>query len=112
MSIDEAITILQAAKDGKAEWRNRCSESKVWYPYKEISGVDVLGQSDFEFRVKPEPPKPREWRVHWVEGMHKPEIFCEWDGNTTKCPNCIHVREVLEVPSMEPQQPKSACVFG
>lgn len=52
------------------------------------------------YRVKPEPPKPREWRVCLRRIEHTTAgFFAPWDGNVS-CSECIQVREVLEETSV------------
>jgi hypothetical protein len=59
MSIDDMIEVLQAVKDGKAEWKYK--DQNGWSPFTknafESHGIDT---PDFRYRVKPE---PREW---WI----------------------------------------------
>ena len=94
MSDDEIIAVVQARKEGKTiqfkyiygrqEWHDTTSNSPVWNFHER------------QYRVKPEPPKPREFWITKCNDVangiqvheHEPMKFgC--------CEEIIHVREVL-----------------
>jgi hypothetical protein len=103
MKIDDIITVLRAAKEGKP------------LEFKPLPRIDPLCQYDWqdapspswdfstkEYRVKPEPPKPREF---WIccngtdqEGRPLDALIYP------RAPICnrtvIHLREVVDAPSV------------
>lgn len=100
ISLDEMITLIQAHKDGKEiEFRRPNAVDDSWKPY-DLSRELARG---FELRIKPEPPKSREWWI--IAETSELESF----GGATLY-NCkqilldnqvqVHVREVLpeEIP--------------
>lgn len=51
------------------------------------------------YRVKPEPPKPREWWINMYEDECSYRYLTRHDADASASPNrieCVHVREVLE----------------
>ncbi len=89
MSENQIIEVVQAHKEGKqiqtrdhfghSGWQN-CHP--VWDFYHN------------DYRVKPEPRKPREWWIHLnASGMHEVHETTE---NRSHCGHCILVREVMD----------------
>lgn len=87
MTYDEMIAVIQACKDGRTvQFRS----------HREIAKDDWLDVPEptfqfnaLDYRVKPEPPKPREWWIYPVEGRDACAI------ETCPAPAFVHVREVL-----------------
>lgn len=100
MSNDEMIAVLQADKEGKTiEWSTKGLGEPRW-----TADVNRWNFSSFDYRVKPEPPKPREF---WIILPLK-ESRCGEAWAFDPPGGGIHVREVLEVPSVEPQPSESS----
>lgn len=95
MTTDEMIEVLQAFKNGKviqgrrkgvSEWRDATAgPGGAW---------DFL---TWDYRVKPEPPKPREWiAVPFEKGRHGGSIYeLRPVSDAQHCFGTIHLREVL-----------------
>lgn len=90
MTHDEMISVIQAHRDGKdvqLRWRDN---GLVWITVKAHPNWHF---DRADYRIKPEPPKPREW---WLRNR---ECGCCW--NVSDSPFLdpgypgIHVREVL-----------------
>lgn len=109
---DGMIAVIQSHKDGGAiEYREKDVQQRG------VNGRDGWIQLyyyfDFDFhkydyRVKPEPQKPREW---WISECKDatPHTRVYESARLVLCQHCrvTHVREVLEVPSVEPKETKS-----
>lgn len=88
MTNDEIIAVVQADSEGK---EIECIElnraDDTWG-----SAGPEWNFAAFDYRVKTEPKKPREWQVHVQERqlhiVHEAPKWCHED--------CIKVREVLE----------------
>jgi hypothetical protein len=92
----ELLPIIQAFAEGKAiQWRWRTHTP--WLPV--LCLGDLFDTEGFEYRIKPEPSKPREW---WINEYKRGETFCYENRELAdKCAGlgrirCIHVREVLD----------------
>lgn len=88
MSFDQMIEVITAAKQGKPiEHRDAFNDWRLCNP---SVPSDFLFYGSNEYRVKPEPRKPREWRMCVLA-----------NGSIMQVPpnsshHCIIVREVLE----------------
>lgn len=60
MTYDEMIAVIQAAKEGKAieQYRRGRHDLGPWEPRTNGMMFDFV---NYLYRIKPEPPKPREW---------------------------------------------------
>jgi hypothetical protein len=92
--IKDRIPVLWAWLDGKAIQYYRWSDLPAWTDYNFHTAPEILNPG-FEFRIKPEPPKPREW---WIElspdnlGIYIHSIYpTQMNGANS----LVHVREVL-----------------
>ena len=89
MTIDEKIDLMTAFRDGAAtQFRSRRRAGEPW--------VDCESPEwnfeDFEYRIRPEPRKPREFWISEFSGRAYAAPFdLEHPGNLA-----VHVREVLE----------------
>ena len=92
MTHDEIIAVVAAHRDGKAiEWRNIRSNSE----WRDLVDIPAWSFNNTEYRIKPEPPKPREW---WIERMPDGETnlwTCPRSAVIGRAQEIIHVREVL-----------------
>ena len=95
MAADEIIAVVQAHKEGKQiECRPRAGQQDDW------TKADPIWNFPFyDYRVKPEPPKPREWWLNEYDfqaffGPH-PTLEAAIAGKTNGYLRSIHVREVL-----------------
>jgi hypothetical protein len=102
MEINDMIAVLRAAKEGKQIQHRRATppfESGIWI---NSYGGCSWDFSEYDYRVKPEPPKPREWFLvsHAnnepcsVCGLHSSRNEAATGRNNLM--GVIHVREVLE----------------
>lgn len=97
MTHEEMIAVIQADKDGKAIEMDALHHEGVtengWCDYTG-SGFDF---KELRYRIKPTPPKPREWWVNKYAGyftFHDSEVKAK-DSKNCECKRTIHVREVL-----------------
>ena len=95
MTHDEMIAVIQAHRDGKAIQFCGYGMAGAW--------DDVIHPdwdfANYEYRIKPEPQKPREW---WIERMPDGEKnlwTCPRSAVIGRYQEIIHVREVLPEPS-------------
>lgn len=59
MNHDEMIAVIQAHKDGRTvEWRSKTAKAGEPFEWTPAAAFDFIY---FAYRIKPEPPKPREW---------------------------------------------------
>lgn len=88
MTDTEIVQVVEARRDGsRIQFRRRYHENGPW------EDTDSKPQWDFirfDYRVKPEPPKPREWWIYPVDG----NLSCSIEGSPTA--GFVHVREVME----------------
>lgn len=95
MAIDDMIAVLRAAKEGKVIQFTSNRRIEDWQSGQRLG----FNFDDFDYRVKPEPPKPREWDLR---GEHVYEVGGA--GSINALVNVGHdhirVREVLEAPSV------------
>jgi hypothetical protein len=94
MTHDEMIAVITAHRDGKKVEFRRNGDDR-WGVVDDPVWDFALG----EYRIKPEPPKPREW---WVNVYSNPDRNCLHTSRerADKCMGndriaCVHVREVL-----------------
>jgi hypothetical protein len=103
MSMDHnaMIAVIAAHRDGKeieARYRNRPQLTNQWA--KCTVGVS-WDFNLFEYRIKPEPPKPREWWLYLCPryaSFHSFNSRTQEQAEELKCGECeevIRVREVL-----------------
>lgn len=103
------IAVIQAHKEGESlEFRKRHVRNAIWQDLHPICFGANFG--DYDYRVKPEPPKPREWwvRSHKITGepclscglFENPEHANRSGGDGMITAAIIHVREVLDAPSV------------
>lgn len=96
MTHDEMIAVIQAHKDGKPIQRKKeWAGDKCW---SDLS-VPTFDFTNFDHRIKPEPPKPREF---WLNTYSTSAAGCvhssreEADRSASHIRlECIHLREVL-----------------
>lgn len=97
MEINEMIAVLQAHKEGKAVQFKSKTFSQSWI---DVRGGDSLGWdfSAYNYRIKPEPPKPREfWITIGGQVWGRREHAEQWFRNESEAVRrVIHVREVLD----------------
>lgn len=93
MSPDEMIAVIAAHRDGKRiEMRdNNPTHERQWV---DACPALLWNFSNWEYRIKPEPPKPREW---WalVEPNGTITNSMPYYPGTTAVGRLVHVREVL-----------------
>jgi hypothetical protein len=90
MTHDEMIAVIRAHKEGKTIECRKCGD--VRDPW-EVAGP-TWDFPAFDYRVKPEPSKPREWWLHKDLGNGGGLIVSDVP---TQCPcKPIHVREVID----------------
>lgn len=93
MSDDEIIAVVQAHKEGKQiEYKIRGSESHVWLS----SVAPAWNFYDYDYRVKPEPRKLREWWIHKGGYGGEDQRWTIEDKPLVPCCDYIHVREVID----------------
>lgn len=95
MTIDEKIAVLQAYRSGKLIQVIGCPDRELTlnYPAWTDIGEPKFNFSFYSYRVKPEPPKPREWRLY--ESDEPGSMMEAYPVGPFGFPNGIHVREVL-----------------
>ena len=111
MEIKEMIAVLEACKEGKEVECKITGAGRKWcsadcgghYEWsKPCSDPPVFNFGYYDYRVKPEPPKPREWevRLSCADGR----IYS--DAAIITCGNCkvIRVREVLDENREQPHR--------
>jgi hypothetical protein len=92
----ELLPIIQAFAEGKAiQWR-----ASLYDPWITIDCLgDIPDAKGFEYRIKPEPTKPRDWWINeYANGIGAPYISRD---QADECAGsnrirCILVREVLD----------------
>lgn len=92
MSHEEMIAVIQADKEGKTvEFRQRARSQ--WLDCME----PIWDFSDFDYRIKPTPPKPREWWICYdsISDYGDPVNPLFWSVRQVTGRKQIHVREVL-----------------
>jgi hypothetical protein len=91
----EMLPIIQAFAEGRAiQWR-----ASLYDPWITIDCLsDISLTKGVEYRIKPEPPKPREWWINEYASRMDAYDSREWaDHYSTRGRiRCIHVREVLD----------------
>lgn len=99
MSIQEMIDVLVAAREGKTiQWSHRSGPIE-WHDI--LSDLQVIQWNFpyYNYRIKPEPPKPREW---WVNVYPADSVYIHSTKADADCAAdkdrlaCIRVREILE----------------
>lgn len=109
MNHDEMIAVIAADRDGK-EIEGRLirhaiefGESAKWHLaalHLAAPGKPCFNFAECEYRIKPEPPKPREWWIHpFGKGHPQPRPSAKVLTQKPSNPLWVHVREVL------PEQP-------
>ena len=96
MTHDEMIAVIQAHRDGKAIQFCGYGMAGAW--------DDVIHPdwdfANYNYRIKPEPPKPREWWISSHGGFTAPAYPNEASARAYPLAHeVIHVREVLPEPS-------------
>lgn len=97
MTPDDMIAVIQAHKDGKSLECRKHGESS-WL---DLTGLNPLFNfQGFDFRVKIEPPKPREWWINiYGNDMDNVAIHSSEEsasrGRAGIDVEVVHVREVL-----------------
>jgi hypothetical protein len=89
----ELLPIIQAFAEGQTiEWRYK--NTTQWY----VAQGPTWAHEGVEYRIKPEPPKPREWWINEYASRMDAYDSREWaDHYSTRGRiRCIHVREVLD----------------
>lgn len=89
MTDDQILEVVQAHKEGKQ------IEVKPNHGY---WGGCVLNEpnwnfADYDYRVKTEPRKPRDFWIHFHSYGFMHEVH---ENDVRHCPSCVHVREVIE----------------
>ena len=93
MSDDEILEVVQAHKEGK-KIESRPLHLDQWFPILSLSSP-TWNFAENDYRVAPEPRKPREWRLKFDEGSKEVKgITSAIDVGFAQ--NWILVREVLE----------------
>lgn len=98
------IAVIQAHKERKRiEWRYKNHKQGEPFEWTPTPYEAAFNFSDFDYRVKPEPPKPREFVVGWCP-RHGASLKA-WHTSTAPekvCQDCVTilVREVLDAPSV------------
>lgn len=88
MTHNEIIAVIAAHRDGKAvEWKLKIQRGDVWRDSKKEDEPWNFVVADY--RIKPEPTKPREWWIYPVYG----DSDCAIETSPTA--GFVHVREVL-----------------
>lgn len=92
MTIDEMISVLTAAKEGKAiEWRCKTGNRPEWY-----AGAPAWDFCQHDYRVKPE---PREIWVNeydgWIAAHIARDVAIRSAGSGPALRKAVHFREVL-----------------
>ena len=109
MTDDQILEVVQAHKEGKQIQCSKRISIPVWGtgPDGNWSDCGVLGSTiiwnfiEYDYRVKPEPRKPREWWIkmgtHGYGGM--PDVITSMRPHSDiHTEDYIHVREVIEKP--------------
>jgi hypothetical protein len=91
----ELLPIIQAFAEGRAiQWR-----ASLYDPWITIDCLgDISLAEGFEYRIKPEPTKPREWWINEYASRMDAYDSREW-ADLYAGPDrirCVHVREVLD----------------
>jgi hypothetical protein len=90
----ELLPIIQAFAEGRAIER-RLKNGSQWYVIEYPNWM----HEDAEYRIKPEPPKPREWWINDYGNSLAIPVESRESADLCAGPNrirCIHVREVLD----------------
>lgn len=85
MSHEEMIAVIAASRDGKpTEWRHLPTHE--WSPFQ----GDFWDFTNYDYRIKPTPPKPREWHLppELLDSISALDFLC-------KPGDSILIREVL-----------------
>jgi hypothetical protein len=93
MTHNEMIRVLEAHRDGKpieARQLDHSTRGRHWMPVSADPTCRWMFDH-FEYRIKPEPPKPREWWIHFISNDS-----ADIQSDRSHCDKCIHVREVIE----------------
>lgn len=99
MTHDEMIAVIQAHRDGKVvQWKLNVLHIAA-SPWQDCKSEDEPWNFVVaEYRIKPEPPKPKEWWICYDEinetGEPERPLFCLVEQSTSR--KQIHVREVIE----------------
>lgn len=96
MSHDEMIAVIAADRDGKIVEARSYPDFGPGNPWTECTDEPSWNFDEVEYRIKPEPPKPREWWIH-VPVVHAStrDIFPCPQSYVPDGEKEIHVREVL-----------------
>jgi hypothetical protein len=102
MSIDEMIAVLQAHKDGEAV-ECRITSAGQRFSYYDCGGhfewskpcgtPPTFNFGYYDYRVKPEPPKPRTFVLHTCAGRTEATVFLPEAATASEN---IEVKEVLK----------------
>ena len=100
MSDDEIIEVVQARRDGK---RIQAQTKNITNNWTDVTSAPSWNFNDVDFRIAPEPRKPRDWLIHIpkkpINECVKVDIF-PGSENHSRLPvyesECIRVREVIE----------------
>lgn len=92
MTDQQIIDVVQAHINGsRIECRDFSEKPDLW---RETSDSPAWSFCTREYRVKSEPPKPREWWLYFWHGIEMPNIYSMRQLNVT-ADREVHVREVL-----------------
>ena len=96
MTDDEIITVVKAHKEGKrVQFKYKPTEDSD-YEWFDVDHTQIWFFDKYEYRVAPEPRKPREW-VCFVD---KNGVLREYEHAMTlqelNNPDTVRVREVIE----------------
>jgi hypothetical protein len=89
MTDDEIVAVVQAHKEGK-QIQLRCSNIPEWTNV--VRNEPRWNFEFIEYRVAPEPRKPREWTVFVTPDKQ----IISWNNGTVDAYGLIRVREVMD----------------
>lgn len=107
MTHDEMIAVIAAHKEGRAiQFRSVDRPRKPWEDYGSEGGSPSWNFFHFDFRIKPEPRKPREIWVNEYPDGHSATIKSGFghyfyltaeEATQGACGGCIATRKFIEV---------------
>jgi hypothetical protein len=97
MTHAEALAVMKAAKEGKPIQFRLRDMMGGWYDRTESQTPD-FNFFRYDYRIKPEPPKPREW--WFINDLGCENNRCGWTRHDVRQEGVdyleqIHVREIL-----------------